>query len=150
MAIWDKLLGPVTDTFNKVLDKVAGDKIPEEKKAMLSYETQKLLKETLKERESDFQDFIIQYEGTAESMPKFIQVLRGSVRPVLTYGLAGAYLCCYMYLFFNTGLPIEKLNLMREFLSMLQNLNYISLSFWFGGRILEKTNILSAINKKDK
>ena len=42
--------------------------------------------------EGSFRDFVVAYEGRGEDVHPIIQILRGSVRPVLTYALAGAFI----------------------------------------------------------
>ena len=136
MSIFDKLLKPVSDIFNSVIDKVAGDKIDEKDKALLKLQGQEMLYTALQNEEQGFRDFVIEYEGAAKDMPRFIQVLRGSVRPVLTYFLAG--LLAYS-MFASWEYEVQR---------FLFQLNLISLGFWYGERALKNSGIIEAWKTK--
>ena len=118
------ILGPILGIADKVLDRVIPD--PEARaKAKLEFAQQasKLGREDIKE----FHEFVVQYEGAGEKVHPVIQILRGSVRPVLTYALAGAYI----YGFMNPA------TFTPDVMSGLFNLNIISLGFWYGNRALK-------------
>ena len=80
-----------------------------------------------------FRQFVVAYEGSGDNVHPALQFLRGSVRPVLTYFLAGSYL----WVFFHPGTYNEDMT------QGLFQLNLISLSFWFGERAV--TQIAGAI-----
>jgi hypothetical protein len=81
--------------------------------------------------DKNFRDFVIQYEGLGDKVHPFIQILRGSVRPVLTYSLAGFFL----WGFVNPGAYEEQT------MTMLWQLNLISLGFWYGERALKNLGV---------
>ena len=142
--MWEKLLAPVTDIIKKVLDKVAGDKMSEGDKALLALEAQKLAIAELQGAEQSFRDFVLDYEGAAKDMPRSIQILRGSVRPIITYFLAGAWVWGFHRIFMGTFTP-EQLPTLREILSLLTYLNMVSLVFWFGDRFIQSSGISQRI-----
>lgn len=71
-----------------------------------------------------FRQFVVAYEGSGDNVHPVLQILRGSVRPVLTYALASAYL----WVFFHPGTYNAGM------VEGLFQLNLISLGFWFGER----------------
>lgn len=128
------LLSPILDMVGEVIDRVVPDsKEALELKNKFSIETRKLESEQLK----GFRDFIVAYEGKGEAVHPVIQVLRGSVRPVLTYFLA----ILYAWGFLNP----DEVN--EQFMTGLFQLNVISLVFWYGERTLKNLG-LNISNKK--
>ena len=122
------ILGPILGIADKVLDRVIPD--PEARaKAKLEFAQQasKLGQEEIKE----FHDFVVQYEGAGEKVHPIIQILRGSVRPLMTYALAGAYI--YGFLHPATFTP--------DVMQGLFQLNLISLGFWYGERALKNLGL---------
>ncbi len=133
MSISALLVKPVTSLIEEVLDKIAPDKMSESERERLKITARQLAEKELAKRDADFFDFVIRYEGQAKDMPRFIQVLRGLVRPVLTFCLAGL---------FGYGF-VEKFD--PELMDMLFKLNVISLIFWYGERAVTRTGIAQAI-----
>ena len=89
------------------------------------------------EKDSAFRDFVVAYEGQGDKVHPAIQILRGSVRPVVSYTLVGFFI----YGFVNPSL-VEPATL-----DLLWKLNLISLGFWFGERSLK--NLGMDLGKKD-
>lgn len=83
------------------------------------------------EEDKNFREFVVAYEGRGSEVHPFIQVLRGSVRPVLTYSLAGFFL----FGFVNPG------SYDPEVMTLLWQLNLISLGFWYGERALKNLGV---------
>ncbi len=122
------ILGPILGIADKVLDRVIPD--PEARaKAKLEFAQQasKLGQEEIKE----FHDFVVQYEGAGEKVHPIIQILRGSVRPLMTYALAGAYIWGFLHP--TTFTP--------DVMQGLFQLNLISLGFWYGERALKNLGL---------
>ena len=93
----------------------------------------KLMQEANKP-DSEFKKFMLDYEGKASDMPRFIQILRGSVRPVVTYW---ALLLISWLILSGEQAGRIKQNLNQ----MPSELWYIFLAifgFWFGGRALQQ------------
>lgn len=90
---------------------------------------------------SNFRDFVVAYEGAGDKVHPIIQILRGSVRPILTYFLAGTF----VYGFANpTAISPEAM-------TMLFQLNLLSLGFWFGERALRNLGLdISTMGKSKK
>lgn len=85
----------------------------------------------------EFHDFVIKYEGSGDNAPALLQVLRGSVRPVLTYTLAGLYGWGFLH-------PAE---FTAEQMQGLFQLNIISLGFWYGEKALSRLGLNLNKNK---
>ena len=77
------LLPILQPALGKVLDMIPDPEAKEKARQQMESEIQNA--------ESSFRDFVVAYEGSGADVHPIIQILRGSVRPVLTYGLAGAF-----------------------------------------------------------
>jgi hypothetical protein len=112
----------------KIIDRVIPDpEAAEAAKAQFAREAAKMDQEELQ----SFQDFIVAYEGSGNEVHPVIQILRGSVRPVLTYCLAGAF----VYGFVRPDV------IDQETMTLLFQLNLLSLGFWFGERALRNLGL---------
>ena len=78
------LLPLLQPAMGKVLDLIPDPKAKEKARMEMEKEVQKA--------EGSFRDFVVAYEGRGDQVHWTIQILRGSVRPVLTYLLAGAFI----------------------------------------------------------
>ena len=119
------------------LNKFLPDKMDEGEKARITLQaTQWVDEHALKEVQS-FRNFVVDYEGKGDAVHWSIQILRGSVRPVVTYFLAIAYVCGFMQPgSFDAGA-----------MQGLWQLNMISLSFWFGEKAV--SNLIRAKQGKE-
>lgn len=97
--------------------------------------------EEMRKPDSEFRQFMLDYEGKASELPRSIQILRSSVRPVITYWS----LVLITVLIFSTGAGEN----IRENLSQApEQLWWIFLAifgFWFGGRA--GTQIMETMKK---
>ncbi len=118
------LLAPLLKVGQDVFNRIFPDA---EQAANATREFEKELKNLDLEKDKAFRDFVVEYEGAGKDTHPFIQILRGSVRPTLTYTLAGFFL----YGFLNP-LLVEA-----ETMDLLWKLNLISLSFWYSERALK-------------
>lgn len=122
------LLGPILGIADKVLDRVIPDKEAREK-AKLEFARQAA---ALDQREvEEFHNFVVNYEGAGDKVHPVIQILRGSVRPVVTYFLIGVYAWGFLH-------PGE---FTAEVMTGLFQLNLISLGFWFGERAMKNLGL---------
>ena len=129
------LLGPILGIADKVLDRVIPDKDAREK-AKLEFTKQIA---TLDQQEvKEFHDFVVNYEGVGDKVHPVIQILRGSVRPLLTYFLAAAYVWAFLH-------PAD---FSQDTMQGLFQLNLISLGFWYGERAMK--NLGLNLGKKRK
>ena len=113
---------------SKLIDRWFPD---EESKAKAQLDLMQYSKSVELQQDKDFRDFVTAYEGRGDVVHPAIQILRGSVRPVITYVLAGFFL----YGFIN---PTE---VDAATMDLLWKLNLISLSFWFGERALRNLGL---------
>lgn len=128
------LISPLLDIAGKAFDKIFPDKEAAEK-AKLEFARQTAAME--QNDVQSFRDFMVAYEGKGELVHPAIQILRGSVRPILTYFLAGSF----VYGFVNPTV-IEQ-----DTMTMLFQLNLLSLGFWYGERALKNLGLNMAAKK---
>lgn len=118
------LINTVTGVAGKVLDRVwpnpADKQKLEEAKSQITLAFQQ---QALAEK-SDFRHYMLAYEGSAKDSPWIIQILRSSVRPVLTYLLVATT----AWLVWE-GRPIP---------AQLHQLDLMCCGFWFGERSVVK------------
>ena len=117
-------LAPLLSIGESVLDKFFPDP---ESAAAAKLEFAKELSKVDMEKDSAFMEFVVAYEGAGDKVHPAIQILRGSVRPVISYSLVGFFI----YGFVNPSL-VEAATI-----DLLWKLNLISLGFWFGERSLK-------------
>jgi hypothetical protein len=131
--------------LDKILDKVAKDKVDDATMERLKQEAQRMLSDEGQEDLQAFYNFIIDYEGKASEHGKFIQWLRGSVRPVLTYVFSGFFI--YIVFTWMTGekLPEGSLTAVK----LVFGINILTLGFWFGERAIERSGITELLKSKN-
>jgi hypothetical protein len=112
------LLPLLQPAIEKTLDLIPDPKAKEKAR-------QEMVKE-IERAEGSFRDFVVAYEGRGDQVHPVIQILRGSVRPVLTYLLAGAFIYGFLTRDFDP-----------DTMEMLWQLNLLSLGFWYGERALK-------------
>ena len=117
------LLGPLADLAGKAFDRLFPDK-EQAAKAKAEFALQAAQMEQAEVRA--FQDFVVAYEGSGDAVHPALQFLRGSVRPGLTYALAGLYGWGFLHPGAFTA----------EHMTGLFQLNLISLGFWYSERAL--------------
>lgn len=83
------------------------------------------------EQIAGLRNFILDYEGRAADVHPAMQILRGSVRPVLTYYLVGLL---------SWAIYAQK---PLEIIQFVFTLNLLSMGFWYGERALAKLGINS-------
>jgi len=138
------IIGDIVKLVGGVLDKVLPDKMSDAEKAQVKLSVM----EGIQDSEDKFFAFTLEHSGAAKDMPRSIQILRGTVRPVLTYA-SFALLCFVLYYYFfgtfePTG-PDPELAL-----KLVSGLNGLVLGFWFYSKNKERTtNFLDVFNKKD-
>lgn len=144
MSIFSKLLSPVTGIINSVIDKIAGDKMDEGDKARMKIEAQQLISDALQREEDSFREFVIEHSGAAKDMPRSIQILRGSVRPVITYATF-AFVVWGSYWMMTNVIPPDKADIIGEIQALMKAMVLIVLGFWFGERLLTRTGIAQVL-----
>lgn len=130
--------------LDKILDKVAKDKVDDATMEQLRQEAQRMLRDEGQEDLQQFYNFVIEYEGKASEHGRFIQWLRGSVRPVLTYVFSGFFI--YIVFTWMTGekLPEGSLTAVK----LVFGINLLTLGFWFGERALQRSGITELLKSK--
>jgi len=150
MNLWEKLIDPIAKVINKTMDKIAGDKMSQAEREEFKLLAKDMLAKELQAEENNFRNFVLDYEGRALDMPRFIQILRGSVRPVLTYSLFLLWGWGYYHIFTQI-IAAEKESVMRDMMGMLFKLNIISLTFWYGEKFVIRSGLFKMMgSKKDK
>lgn len=122
------LIQPLVSIARDVLARVLPDKT---QAAIAAAEFEKQLADIDERADKSFRDFVVAYEGRGDQVHPWLQILRGSVRPVLTYALA----LLYGYGFIN---PNE---FKPDMMTGLFQLNLISLGFWYGERALKNLGL---------
>lgn len=132
--------------LDKILDKVAKDKVDDATMERLHQEAQRMLSDEGQEDLQAFYNFIIDYEGKASEHGRFIQWLRGSVRPILTYVFSAFFI--YIVFTWITGedLPEGSLTAVK----LVFGINILTLGFWFGERAIERSGIAELLKPKPK
>jgi hypothetical protein len=108
--------------ISKALDMIPDPAAKEKARQQMESEIQKA--------EGSFRDFVVAYEGRGDQVHWSIQILRGSVRPVITYVLAGAFIYGFL-----------SRNVDSDAMEMLWQLNLLSLGFWYGERALKNLGL---------
>jgi hypothetical protein len=124
------LLPILQPALGKVLDMIPDPEAKEKARKQIELEVQNA--------EGSFRDFVVAYEGRGEDVHPIIQILRGSVRPVLTYALAGAFIYGFL-----------TRNIDKDAMEMLWQLNLLSLGFWYGERALKNLGLDMGKKKPD-
>jgi len=123
--------------IEKVMDKVAPDKLSDEQRLRLKMEVEAALREDDADLERAFREFVVEYEGAAKDMPRFIQVLRGTVRPVLTYA-STFYFGYIVHLWLTTG---EMPGNSELAIKLVFYCTTLMLFFWFGERAVQRSGM---------
>lgn len=125
-------LAAVLPSLIKVGSKVIDKAIPDpEQSAKAKAEFAQQAAQLDQEANADFQEFIVAYEGRGDAVHPFIQGLRGSVRPVITYALAAAFIWGFS----------QPEAIGDGALDLLFKLNLLSLGFWYGERALKNLGL---------
>jgi len=120
MVGWGEAIGAVGKLAGRVVDRVLPETMSEKERAELTLRAEQVAQQMALEEERLLRSFIVDYEGRAESLPEPVQVLRASVRPLLSYLLVTTT----AWLVWN-GQPIP---------TELHQLDLLCLAFWFGER----------------
>ena len=134
-----KLAPKLLDGWRKISEAHLGKKEERVKHHELDNAMEQFLQSVALETQREFNGFVLAYEGTADSMPRSIQILRGAVRPVLTLFLVGVWTwLCWQWLNMTDFARSEHfLTIMKWTLMM----NVISLVFWFGDKAVQRSGI---------
>ena len=127
------LLGPVTDVVGKAMDHFLPPTMSDGEKEKIKLQAQAMINQQLLAEGSAFNDFVLDYEGRAKDMPKSIQILRASVRPLITYLITGTVA---WQVWQGQTIPTE-----------LHQLALLCLAFWFGDKTVR--NYMGAKQGKD-
>jgi hypothetical protein len=120
MLGWGEAIGVVSKLAGRVVDRVLPETMSEKERAELTIRAEQVAQELALEEEKLFRGFVVDYEGRAADLPEAVQVLRASVRPLLSYLLV----ITTAWLVWNgRPIPVE-----------LHQLDLLCLAFWFGER----------------
>ena len=149
---WKKALDAILggDVIGSIIKKLPGrEKMSEAEAAQAELELRKSIEGSLQRSEDSFRDFFIKYEGEAKDMPRAIQVLRGSVRPVITYlALIFFAITAWRYISLVGTASLEQLSLIGGVLQLLFWLNIITLTFWFGEKVVTRSGLVDVFRQR--
>jgi hypothetical protein len=133
---------PISAVLNLVetgLDKFIPDRMDEADKKALKAEMTKFMAQQALTENSEFRDFILQYEGAARDIPTLLVWFRSAIRPAFTC-LVG-----YLDYLYFTGATTSW---HPEGIALLKAINIIVLAFWFGERALKNSGLVGLLMKK--
>jgi len=113
-------IGQVSNVVGGVMDRLWPTDGDKQKVETAKTQMKIAVQEALLKENSQFRSFMLDYEGKAKDLPVVIQILRASVRPLLTYLIIGTI----AWLTWN-GRPIP---------TQLHQLGLLCAGFWFGER----------------
>jgi hypothetical protein len=151
MGIFDTIAGAVGKLVGSgvkpILDKFIGDKMSDAEKAAFQLEIEKLTADVVQREKDSFQDFVIEHTGAAKDMPKSIQILRGTVRPVITYATFAAFIWISWWVFNNLSALIDanQIVVIKEIQVTTKAILIIVMGFWFGERLITRTGLGSLL-----
>jgi hypothetical protein len=154
------IIGGIADALGKIagsvvkpiLDKFVGDKMSDSEKALVAFEVERQAVEAVQKEKETFLNFVLDHTGAAKDMPRLIQILRGSVRPIITYASFGAFIWVSWWSFNNISAvsDVNQLTIVREVHLTIKALLLIVAGFWFGERLLTRTGITHILmNRKN-
>lgn len=121
-------IGPLADLVGKAMDRWLPARMSEAEKTEARQQAVAWVREQAFDEDKAFRDFVVQYEGSGAEVNWAIQTLRGSVRPVLTYFLAGAYVWGFLH----------PATFTQDVMQGLFQLNLVSLGFWYSERAVRR------------
>lgn len=133
------IIGDIIKLGSSLLDKVLPDKMSEEEKAKAKL----LWAQGVQGMQDKFYAFTLEHSGAAKDMPRSIQILRGTVRPVITYAAFAMWCFTVYHFFFGTFTPTGPDPELA--LKMVTGLNGLTLGFWFYSKNKERTGGLMGI-----
>jgi len=143
MALPAAAIPIIGSLVGKIIDKVAKNKVDDKTREELKTAAMIAVSDEDQEDIRQFYDFVVRYEGAAADMPKFVQVLRSLVRPVLTFVFAGYMIYVVQVWLLGDTLP-ENADLSVKIIFAI---NLLTLGFWFGERAVERSGILDLFKK---
>ncbi|MCK4443813.1 MAG: hypothetical protein KAW09_04670, partial [Thermoplasmata archaeon] len=120
-------------------DKFFSDKMSEAERGQLDTQAEMFVVSEARDQDSSFRQFVVDYEGAAKDVPRFIVVFRSSIRPLFTC-LVG-----YFDWIFFTG---STTSWHPDAITFLKAVNILVLGFWFGERALKNSGIVDILLKK--
>jgi len=132
---------PLTAVFDLVkvgVDKFLPDKMSENEKVTLQNQMTMFMMEESRKQGSEFNNFVLDYEGAAKDHGPFVKWIRGVIRPALTILISGAYI-------WGWANPTQWTT---DQMAMLNPAFLIVLAFWFGERAVKNTGIIDMLRKK--
>ena len=143
MALPAAAIPIIGSLVGKIIDKVAKNKVDDKTREELKTAAMIAVSDEDQEDIRQFYDFVVRYEGAAADMPRFVQVLRSLVRPVLTFVFAGYMIYVVQVWLLGDTLP-ENADLSVKIIFAI---NLLTLGFWFGERAVERSGILDLFKK---
>ena len=107
-------------------------------KATLKNQMTMFMMEESRKAGSSFNQFVLDYEGTAKDHGPLIKWIRGIIRPVLTIIISEEHI-------WGWANPVQWT---ADQMAMLNPAFLIVLAFWFGERAIKNTGIIDMLRKK--
>jgi len=132
---------------SKIIDSVKDLGLSHLGKKELRLQLETLTAEALATESQAFREFFLAYEGAAADQTKFVQILRGLVRPVLTLFLVGAWSwLAYRFL----SVPIDQSESFMLIMRQAFYFNLVTMGFWFGDRMIQRTGLIDIFKTNNK
>ena len=140
------IIDGVTGIVKRVIDHYLPASMSEEERAKATLEAGAMAQQLAMQEKGAFRNFVLDYEGRAKEIPKTLVWLRSSIRPILTYAIAGAYVCGWL----GVRIPGTTIEFTPDRMELLKPALIMVLGFWFGERLLSRSGIVDAIKGRNK
>lgn len=132
----DFLAGAATETVANAADTIISNfKADPTKKREMELLLQQALWDFVERNGAAFQEFILEYEGRAKDVPRWVVGLRAIVRPILTFACFGAFTFLVYSWLYNTAVMAS--DGFQPIFELVYRLTFIVFVFWFGDRLLQ-------------
>ncbi len=133
--------------IERAIDRVLPpQKLSEEERLKLTAAIQEGIEERIEQNDQKLREFFIEYEGAAEKVHPLVQIVRGLVRPLITYYSIGMFSWTLYYIFGRIAtLETVKMDYLMRIIQLEFYVVAIVLVFWFGDRFLQKSGALDAL-----
>lgn len=140
-------IGLITDIAKKLGTDKVSDVVQAVQGNAGSPELQASVDESVRDHErrvtKNFQDFTLEHSGAAKDLPKSMQIIRASIRPVITIWAMVMFNYCLWYLF-----NLENMEMVDSAffaMKMVFGLTIVAVGFWFGDQAIQRSGVIQLI-----